>query len=170
MKKIILLITFITGLQLMHGQAQAQKDTTPPGSVVLAYYEGRTACKELMAALQEGYREACAKRKLSLILYVDSATRRPSSYKIRGVGIRSGKGKWTIEKGTPTDPEAVVYRLDMGAVSMLLLKGDEQVLFILDQDKRFLVGNAKYGYTLNRVMDKLSWHNWRNLVHRGMPF
>ena len=170
MKKIVLFITFITGMHIANGQTQASKDTIPPGSVVLAYYEGRTACQELMAALQEGYREACAKRKLSLVLYVDSATRRPTSYKLRGVGIRSGTGKWTIEKGTPTDPEAIIYRLDMGAVNMLLWKGDEQVLFILDQDKRFLIGNAKYGYTLNRVTDKQSWHNWRSLIHRGSPF
>ena len=170
MKKILLLPVFTLVLLAAYAQAKALKDTVPPGSVEWAYYEGRTPCQEMMTALQESERAACAKRKLSLVLYADAVTHRPTFYRIRGVGIRSGKGKWSIERGTPTNPQATVYRLDMGAVSLLLLKGDEQVLFVLDQDKGFLVGNAQYSYTLNRVKDKRSWNNWRSLVHRGSSF
>lgn len=170
MKKILLLLAFITGTLIAHAQPQGPPDTIPPGSRILAWYEGRTPCKEMAIELQIPVSEQCAKRKLSLTLYVDTVTNKPTFYKVRGVGIRTGTGKWSIEKGTPADPQAVVYRLHMGTVSLLLLKGDEQVLFVLDKDKRFLVGNAQYSYTLNRVMDKRSWHNWRNLVHRGLPF
>lgn len=170
MKKILLTIVLITGALSAHLQVQAQKDTIPPGSVLLANYEGRTPCNEMMLALDVGSRPECAKRKLWLVLYVDSITCKPSFYKAGGLGIRSGKGKWSIEKGTPSNPQAVVYRLDMGVVSWLLLKGDDQVLFVLDKQKNFLVGNAKYSYTLNRIMGKHSWENWRELSHKGLPF
>lgn len=168
MKKLLSLIVCIASV--LPALAQAPKNIPPPGSSVLAYYEGRTACTEIMAALKMGYRESCAKRKLALTLYVDSVSKKPGSYEIRGLGIRTGTGSWSMEKGTPTDPEAVIYRLHMGEVDMLLLKGDEQVLFILDQQKNFLIGNELYGYTLNRVRDKQSWLKWRELTSRGLPF
>jgi hypothetical protein len=168
MKKLLLFILLIACA--LPALAQAPKNITPPGSSILAHYEGRTACKEIMEALKMGYREICAKRKLSLILYVDSITGKPSSYRVGGLSTRSGTGNWSIEKGTPTDPEAVIYRLHLGEVDLLLLKGDEQVLFILDQQKNFLVGNELYGYTLNRISDKQSWTKWRELTNRGLPF
>lgn len=168
MRKILLLTVLITGS--LYARTQMPKDTTPPGSAVLAYYEGRTPCNEMMLALDAGSRPECAKRKLSLVLYIDSITRRPTFYKAGGLGIRTGKGKWSIEKGIPTNPQAVVYRLHMGEVSMYLLKGGDQVLFILDKQKNFLVGNAHYSYTMNRVMDQQSWKKWRELTHKGLPF
>lgn len=168
MKKILLLVFLLTGS--LYARTQEPKDTTPPGNSVLAYYEGRTPCNEMMLALDAGSRPECAKRKLSLVLYVDSITRKPTFYKAGGLGLRSGKGKWSIEKGTPSNPQAVVYRLDMGVVCWFLLKGDEQVLFVLDKQKNFLVGNANYSYTLNRIMDQGSWENWRVLSHKGLPF
>lgn len=168
MKKAILLISFIASTLCV--QAQPVKDTAPAGSVELALYQGRTACAALDASMKIPYREQCAKRKLSLVLYVDSVTRQPTLYRIGGAGIRSGEGTWAIEKGMPAAPDAVVYRLHMGEANLLLLKGGEQVLFILDEEKQFLVGNAKYSYTLNRVSDKRSMQNWRQLVHRGASF
>ena len=170
MKKTFLVIVLITVAQCVHMWAQAPKDTIPPGSVLLANYEGRTPCNEMMLALDVGSRPECAKRKLALALYVDSITRKPTFYRSRGLGIRTGTGKWSIEKGTPSNPQAVVYRLNMGEVSWLLFKGDEQVLFVLDKQKNFLVGNAQYSYTLNRVMNQQSWDNWRERIHKGLPF
>lgn len=170
MKKAILLMTFITGVLCGRAQQQAEKDTVPPGSVELALYQGRTPCSALDACMKIPYREQCAKRKLSLVLYVDSVTHQPSLYRIKGAGIRTGRGTWSIEKGMPADPDAVVYRLHMGEANLLLLKGGEQVLFILDEKKQFLVGNAQYSYTLNRTADRRSMQNWRRLVHRGASF
>lgn len=155
----------------MQLQAQAPpKDTIPPGSTILAFYEGRTACQEMLPVMDMPENEACAKRKLELVLYVDKVTNLPTIYRIRGMGIRSGTGKWSIEKGIPGHPEATVYRLNMGEVSLLLMKGDEQVLFILDKQKNFLIGNAQYSYTLNRVKNNHSWDKWRELIHSGASF
>ncbi|RPD42936.1 hypothetical protein [Chitinophaga barathri] len=170
MKNILLLIIFVTGMSAANAQSLVPKDTPPPGSVMLAWYEGRTPCRELAAELKLGFREECAKRKLSLIFYVDSTSRKPTFFRMGGVGVRSGTGKWSIEKGMPSDSLAIVYRLDFGEAELYLMKGFEQVLFVLDNKKNFLVGNEKYSYTLNRVTEQRSWDKWRELVHRGASF
>jgi hypothetical protein len=167
MKKTWLLLLLTTAMLAVH--AQILQDTIPPGSATLAYYEGRTPCKELLEELGMPPLEGCIKRKLALELYVDKVTQRPTLYKIHGMGTLSGAGSWSIEKGTPAWPQAMVYRLNMGAASLLLMKADD-VLFVLDKKKNFLVGNSHWSYTLNRVKDKQSWLRWRELVHQGLPF
>ena len=68
------------------------------------------------------------------------------------MGKWSGKGKWFILQGTPTDPRATVFQVELDAkTSLFLLKGDDNVLFILDRNKNFLLGNARFSYTLNRA-------------------
>jgi hypothetical protein len=93
---------------------------------------------------------ACIKRKWGLILYQDSITHQPTTYKLDGLGKKK-EGRWHIVQGT--DPSAIVYRLDLNepGSSLFLLKGDDNVLFMLDKNKNFLVGNASFSYTLNRV-------------------
>jgi len=62
------------------------------------------------------------------------------------------KGKWTIIKGIKSDTDVEVYRLELGTEAYLyLLKGDENILFVLDENKEFRVGNEDFSYTLNRV-------------------
>ena len=168
--KYLLFITLIAGSLTAQGQRQVLHDGIPSGSTIFAYYEGRTACKEISTELKLDFNKGCAKRKISLTLYVDTLTKKPTSYEIRGLGMQTGTGKWSMESGMPANPQAIVYRLHMGEVDLLLLKGDEQVLFVLDKNKGFLLGNAQYGYTLNRVNDRESWRRWRELVHRGLPF
>ena len=93
----------------------------------------------------------CAKRKMGLTLYQDSVTNEPTIYQTWGMGKWSGQGKWHIMHGTPTNRQATVFQLDLGPDTFLfLLKGDDNVLFILDRNKDFLIGNASYSYTLNR--------------------
>jgi len=62
------------------------------------------------------------------------------------------EGNWSIARGTATDPTATVYRLEpaKGEETLLLLKGDDDVLFFLDQKRKPLVGHADFSYTLNR--------------------
>jgi hypothetical protein len=68
------------------------------------------------------------------------------------MGKWSGKGNWYILQGTPTDANATVFQLKLDATtSLFLLKGDDNVLFILDRNKNFLIGNEKFSYTLNRA-------------------
>ena len=122
------------------------------GSHVYGVFAGRTACKEFMAELNLDANAECIKRKMNIILYQDSATGKPTTYETKGMGKWSGKGNWFILQGTPTDPGATVFQLELDAnTSLFLLKGDDNVLFILDRHKNFLTGNEKFSYTLNRV-------------------
>lgn len=170
MKKILLAVVLLTAYITAQAQEKGTEDEKVPGSVLLAYYAGRTPCAEISAYLGIPDKGQCPKRKLWLLLYTDSLTGQPTIYKMGGIGTRSGTGKWSIERGMPADPAALVYRLQMGDVSLLLMKGDEQVLFVLDGHKNFMPGNAKFSYTMNRIRHKDSWDNWRTLVHNGSSF
>jgi hypothetical protein len=123
----------------------------PTGASVYGVFVGRTPCQELLQDFGEP-RPECAKRKMGFTLYQDSVTHAPTFYKIHGMAKWSGKGKWQITRGTPTDPQATVFQLELDpATSLFLLKGDDNVLFILDRNRNFLTGNAKYSYTMNRA-------------------
>jgi len=122
------------------------------GAHVYGVFAGRTACQEFMKELNLGENPECIKRKMSIILYQDSVTGKPTTYETKGMGKWSGKGNWYILQGTPVDPRATVFQLKLDATSSLfLLKGDDNVLFILDRNKNFLTGNARFSYTLNRA-------------------
>jgi len=63
------------------------------------------------------------------------------------------QGQWLIEKGTATDANAVVYKLYNGTQNsaILLVKMDDNILHFLYSDRHLLIGNAAWGYTLNRI-------------------
>jgi len=89
---------------------------------------------------------------MAVVLYQDPVTHEPTMYETHGMAKRTGKGKWHIVRGTPTDPKAIVFKLDLSQHTFLyLLKGDDNVLFILDKNKNFLIGNANFSYTMNRA-------------------
>lgn len=122
------------------------------GASVYGVFVGRTPCQEFARELNLEVRPECTKRKMGLILYQDSVTNEPTFYETRGMGTWNGKGKWYIIRGTPTDSRAIVFQLDLGPdTSLFLLKGDNNVLFILDKNKNFLIGNADHSYTMNRA-------------------
>lgn len=124
----------------------------PEGPSVYGVFAGRTPCQEFIKELNLEHNAACTKRKMGLTLYQDPVTQKPTTYETRGMGKWSGKGRWHIIKGTPADPAAIVLKLDLDSnTSLFLLKGDDNVLFILDRNKNFLVGNAQFSYTMNRA-------------------
>ena len=63
------------------------------------------------------------------------------------------EGQWTIVKGIKSNHNAEVYQLELGkqGAYLYLLKGDDNVLFILDENRDFRIGNGEFSYTLNRV-------------------
>jgi hypothetical protein len=63
------------------------------------------------------------------------------------------RGTWQIVKGKMTDPAVICYLLDTGLSGkpLCLLKGDENVIFILDEKFKPLTGDRDFSYTLNRV-------------------
>ena len=82
-----------------------------------------------------------------------------TSYSLEGFVYRKPPriGKWTILKGSKTDLNALVYQLDPDSPGGFLsfLKGDDNILFVLDRERNLMVGNIYFSYTLNRV-DKIT--------------
>ena len=138
------------------------------GSSVYGVFAGRTPCQEFIRELNMDENPECAKRKMGVTLYQDSLTHEPTSYETWGMGKWTGKGKWHITRGTASDPQAIVFQLDLDSRTFLyLLKGDENVLFILDKNKNFLIGNANHSYTLNREGNKIPWDQKLYLINKG---
>lgn len=101
---------------------------------------------------------ACERVKLGLVLYRDAGTGEPATYVMSIVRVGVGderevhQGEWRIETGTALDSEDTVYRLD-GAPDHLRAYwavGDD-LLLLLDGDRRPRVGDAGYSFTLNRL-------------------
>ena len=161
MKNIIAL--FITSFSVLGTGAQVISTSNQPSQVypgagiatgphVYGVFAGRTPCQEFIKELNLDANPNCIKRKMYIKLYQDPVTGKPTTYETKGMGKWSGKGKWFILQGTPTDPRATVFQIELDAkTSLFLLKGDDNVLFILDRNKNFLTGNAKFSYTLNRA-------------------
>jgi hypothetical protein len=122
------------------------------GLSVYGVFDGRSPCKEISKQLQMSVDADCFKLKWRLTLYHDAATSKPATYKLEGTLFRKKvrEGSWSVVRGTKTDPQALVYRLH-GDNPIYLLKGDENVLFFLDDEKTLLQGDAQFSYTLNRV-------------------
>jgi hypothetical protein len=125
----------------------------PSGSSVLAVFEGRLPCHEIVLEFTKvAPFSGCMKIKSRLTLYQDQTTDAPSNYLYMGTTtIR--EGTWTILQGTEKDPDAVVYQLDLddSQQPVLFLKADENHLFLMDRARNLLVGNALFSYTLSRI-------------------
>ena len=63
------------------------------------------------------------------------------------------QGVWTIVKGTPSNNNAIVYRLTDIKTSKTIsfLKLSDDLLHLLDSDQRLMIGSAAWSYTLNRM-------------------
>lgn len=123
------------------------------GSNITGIFDGRTPCQELARQLNVQTSSACDKIKWRLTLYQDPKTGAPATYKLEGFVYRNPprSGDWTIRKAA-TDMHALVYQLDPdeGGEFLSFFKADEDVLFMLNKEGDFLVGNIHYSYTLNR--------------------
>jgi len=125
---------------------------TGPG--VLGVFEGRSPCIGIARELKIALDLHRMKAKWRLTLYQNPESKGPTTYKVEGTLHRRGarEASWSIIRGTETDPTATVYRLEpaKGEETLFLLKGDDNVLFFLDQKQKPLVGHADFSYTLNR--------------------
>jgi hypothetical protein len=161
------LITLMVAVSVFSGSGtQGRSEATPlvdAGSIkeqgVFGIFRGRTPCREIGTELGWPVREECLKKKLVLTLNQDPATRQPAGFKFHGLGENFKEGKWAIAKGTTKNPDAVVYELTFKETgkSLLLLRGDDNVLFFLNGDRTLLVGNENYSYTLNRQEHPTKW-------------
>lgn len=122
------------------------------GLTVVGVFDGRFPCAEIHQDWKLPTRPECVKMKWSLTLYQDPETHQPTTYQLN----RSARaGKWAIIRGMKNDPDAIVYQLDSDKPeeSVFLLKGDDNVLFVLDQSRQFRIGGSYLSYTLNRVVN-----------------
>lgn len=119
-------------------------------------FEGRTPCRDLVAEHPEMKASpSCFKLKWKLVLNRDAATHLPSTCSIRNIvdnQPRDISGKWDIIKGTKENPDLMIYRIMAGNLAdpILLLIGDDDVLFFLHKSGQLITGNADFGFALNR--------------------
>jgi hypothetical protein len=121
------------------------------GPTVFAVFEGRTPCHGIARELKKSMHEGCNKVKWRVTLYQNAETLAPTTYKVEGSLHRreAREGDWNVIQ---TDSNATIYRLAATKTepALFLLKGDDNVVFFLDQNQNPLVGNCDFSYTLNR--------------------
>lgn len=137
-------------LALMQPDMSYQIAPLATGPNVFGVFEGRTPCQGIARELKVRVDPANTKVKWRVTLYQNPDTRAPTTYKIEGSLHRrtSREGTWSISSGA----EGTIYRLAQTDTepAILLLKGDDHVLFFLDQNRKPRVGHADFSYTLNR--------------------
>ncbi|RFS16651.1 hypothetical protein [Emticicia sp. C21] len=162
MLKFIVVLTCFNAYPQTKGVENEPYPTTsskpfPSGKDVYGVFEGRGACQELAATLKKEVSPECFKTKWGLYLYQNPDTQAPTTYVLEGSFFRQDirKGNWHIIKGTKEDSDDFVFALEAAnQQTIYLLKGDDNVLFFLDNDKNILTGNEHFNYTLNRVQKK----------------
>jgi hypothetical protein len=128
------------------------------GPTVFGVFEGRTPCHGISYELKLSPHAGCIKSKWRVTLYQDPETSAPTTYKVEGSPFREGarEGTWSMTRGAATGANEIVYQLNATPIqpALFFLKGDDNVLFFLNQDRELLVGHAEFSYTLNRVTPK----------------
>ena len=130
-------------------------------SDTVGIFQGRTPCNAALRAINDISPNGCQVVKCQLILLQDVKTHSPSTFILKTIYVGNGDdniysviGKWKLMQGTSKDPAAILYQLEPGSgksnPSILLLKAGDNILFFLDNDTHFLVGNEYCSYTLNR--------------------
>lgn len=122
---------------------------------------GRTPCNESLRKLNNITADGCQGIKCKLILLQDHKTQSPSGFVIQTIYVGKGDtkysatGKWKLTQGLPADPKAIVYHLvpdrSQSGNELLLLKTGDDILFFINNESQFLVGNEYCSYTLNRA-------------------
>ena len=125
---------------------------------MIGVFDGRTPCRDLAKQINEIVTTECTKIKWRLTLYKNADSVNQGTYELIGFVYKKDNprmGKWHIVKGIESNPEAIVYQLDQdGREPLFLMKGDDNILFFLDQEKKLMAGNRDFSYTLNRVAKK----------------
>lgn len=128
----------------------------PKGKGVYGIFEGRSPCEAMSRQMGAKMPADLDHLKWQLILFRDSVTLKPTTFTVTTEMFdrKPLTGNWSIVSGTKNSLGAPYIVLDWRkpAKPLYLLKGDENVLFILDESLKFLTGDADFSYTLNRVI------------------
>lgn len=140
-----------------HASVPVKSSTRKPStgdSGPMAVFGGRTPCREVAAQLNRPVGADCFKLKWEVTLFRDPETLKPTTFKLRGTLFRdfNRDGRWSILQGRLGEPNATLYKLDLdkNEGTLLLLKGDDNILFFVSNDRSLMVGNDDFSYTLNR--------------------
>ena len=147
-------------VNLSPNEIQTQKVAVSNISSDSVVFNARTPCYEPLLALFGKPVTGCQLIKCQLVLYQEAETHKPTSFKLYTVHVGTGdnkyltSGKWMVIKGTKSDPQAIVYELQTGPEKseppIRFLKGDDNILFMLDKDMNLMTGNSYCSYTFNR--------------------
>lgn len=125
------------------------------GAHVWGVFHGRVSCQPMAPVMHMTMEANCEKLKWSFTFFQDPQNKKPTTYEWGGSLFRNQPrtGRWALVRGTADDPDATVIQLDpdQPEKSIFLLKGDENVLFVLDGSKKLMVGGDYLSYTFNRV-------------------
>jgi hypothetical protein len=131
------------------------RNAVAEGPDVWGVFDGRVRCQEMASVMKVAVPANCETLKWSFTFYQHPGTHEPTTYVLRGSLYRDQprKGKWVIVKGIHSDPDAAMIQLDPDHpdTSLYLLKGDDNVLFILNGNKELMVGDTYLSYTFNRT-------------------
>ena len=133
--------------------------TAPSGSTILGVFEGRSPCGAIGRELNSAMNADCQRIKWQLTLYQQANTQTPTTYALTNVYVGMGneryvnEGTWEITQGTKSDPDAVVYQLELDKAPgrLSFMKADDNILLLLEQDRSLMVGDASWSYTLSRT-------------------
>lgn len=141
----------------------------PGSSSVLGVFVASTPCSQGTRPIPGmPVNTACELIKWRLTLFQDETKKTPISYKLHCVyglpkqgttGFIGGgneiemEGKCTITKGMAANPDAIVYQLTDSKTNKTIsfLKLNDDLLHLLDSDRRLMIGSAAWSYTLNRM-------------------
>jgi hypothetical protein len=128
------------------------------GPAVFGVFEGRTPCRGISRQLKLPEIDGCLKVKWRVTLYRDPSSAAATSYKIESSlhRQRAREGTWKLLRQSSAGSDSEVYHLDATATegAIRLLKGDDNVLFFVDERFSPLIGTADFSYTLNRVLGR----------------
>lgn len=130
--------------------ALGHSSAPPSDSTQEGVFEGRTPCAPIATQFTGFPAEGCEKIKWEITLYRDAATGEPMSYRYRGTRT-AHHGTWSTTLGSASNPAATVYELQYDSGVLLLFAADENVLLLMDVDRRLMVGDASWSYTFNRT-------------------
>jgi len=168
MKKLIFILSATVSLMLAanaQGQTAASDNIIsesitfgdmPKGKGVYGIFEGRSPCEAMSRQLGAKMPADLDHLKWQLILFRDSVTLKPTTFTLTTEMFdrKPLTGNWSIVKGTKNSLAAPYIALDWRKPDkpLYLLKGDENVLFILNENFEILTGDADFSYTLNKVI------------------
>jgi hypothetical protein len=123
-------------------------------SDTLRVFNGRTLPNALLLEFNEIPDAGYQRIKWAFTLHRNPKTHKPATFQLRSVcvgevsTVGAKAGTWEEMK---TDSGQIVYvlKLNDDKASIRLLRGDDGVLFFLDEQGNPLVGNASHSYTLN---------------------